>query len=408
MEEALSRPPARLPILPRAVARRLLLDAQGLLDDPARRCTPARLYRTVERMGFVQIDSINVVARAHHLTLASRFDHYRPPALAHLLEETRLLFEHWTHDAAAIPTRWFPHWRHRFELQRRRIETSRWWRERLGGNCRPLLARVERRIRRDGPMRAKDFDSAPAEPGRPSGWWEWRPEKAALEYLWHTGRLAIVRREGFQKVYDLVERVLPDHHALPPPARDEYVDWAARSALDRLGVATARELAAFWHLLSAGEAAAWCAARVTAGDVVAVRVQGENATAYAPADWERRGRRAAEPPDRIRLLSPFDPIVRDRARALRLFAFDYRFEAFVPAPRRVHGYYVLPMLERDRLVGRIEPKLDRDAGVLVVRGPWWEPGIRPARARRAALDDALARLAAMVGARDVRHDRPRR
>jgi hypothetical protein len=217
-----------------------------------------------------------------------------------------------------------------------------------------------------------------------------------------------VRRDGFQKVYDLMERVLPDHHALPPPAGDEHADWAARSALDRLGVATPRELAALWPLLSAGEAAAWCAARVKAGDVVAVRVDGEETTAYAPADWERRSRRAPEPPNRIRLLSPFDPIVRDRRRALRLFGFDYRFEAFVPAPRRVHGYYVLPLLERDRLVGRIEPKLDRDAGVLVVRGPWWERGVRPTRARRAALDDALARLAAMVGARDVRHDRPRR
>jgi uncharacterized protein YcaQ len=396
VEEALSR----LPVVPRPVARRLWLDAQGLLDDPSRRCTPARLYRTVERMGFVQIDSINVVARAQHLTLASRLDGYRPPALAHLLEETRVLFEHWTHDAAAIPTRWFPHWHHRFALQRRRIEASRWWRERLGRTPASLLARVERRVRDEGPVLAKDFLDPEAKP-RKSGWWEWRPEKAALEYLWHTGRLAVVRRDGFQKVYDLTERVLPDHHALPPPAEDVHADWAARSALDRLGVATPRELAAFWHLLSAGDAAAWCAARVKAGDVVAVRVDGEETTAYAPADWERRSHRAPEPPDRIRLLSPFDPIVRDRRRALRLFGFDYRFEAFVPAPRRVHGYYVLPMLERDRLVGRVEPRLDRERGVLTVHGPWWEPGIRPTRARRAALAAALERLAAMVGARAI-------
>jgi hypothetical protein len=107
----------------------------------------------------------------------------------------------------------------------------------------------------------------------------------------------------------------------------------------------------------------------------------------------------------MRLLSPFDPIVRDRARALRLFGFDYRFEAFVPAPKRVHGYYVLPMLERDRLVGRVEPRLDRESGVLTVRGPWWEPGVRPTRARRAALDAALERLASMVGARTIDLDR---
>jgi uncharacterized protein YcaQ len=401
MEEALSR----LPVVPLAVARRLLLDAQGLLDDPTRRCTPARLYRTVERMGFVQIDSINVVARAQHLTLASRFDGYRPPALAHLLETSRMLFEHWTHDAAAIPTRWFPHWHHRFAIQRRRIEQSRWWRERLGARPASLLARVERRIRDEGPLLAKDFLDPSAK--KRAGWWDWSPEKAALEYLWHTGRLAVVRRDGFQKVYDLTERVLPDQHPLSPPADDVHADWAARSALDRLGVATPRELAAFWHLLSASETAAWCAARVRSGDVVAVRVEGQEATAYAPADWERRGRRGPDAPDRIRLLSPFDPIVRDRGRALRLFAFDYRFEAFVPAPRRVHGYYVLPMLERDHLVGRIEPRLDRETGVLAVRGPWWEPGVKPTRARRAAVDAALERLAAMVGARAIVLDRGR-
>jgi uncharacterized protein YcaQ len=274
------------------------------------------------------------VARAHHLTLASRFDHYRPPALAHLLEETRVLFEHWTHDAAAIPTRWFPHWHHRFALQRRRIEASNWWRERLGSKPASLLERIERRVRDEGPVLAKDFLDPEAKPKK-TGWWEWRPEKAALEYLWHTGRLAVVRRDGFQKVYDLTERVLPDHHALPPPAGDEHADWAARSALDRLGVATPRELAAFWYLLSADQAAAWCAAHV------------EQATSSACASTRGRdgGVRAGrlgparpphpEPPDRIRLLRPFDPRRARPRRALRLFAFDYRFEAFVPAPRRV-------------------------------------------------------------------------
>lgn len=388
-----------LPIVPRAAARALFLDAQGLLDDPARTCTPARLYRTIERMGFVQIDSINAVERAHHLTLAARFDGYRPAMLTRLLESTRQLFEHWTHDAAAIPTCWFPHWQHRFEIQRRRIAGSRWWRERLGAKPDAMLARVEARVRDEGPILAKDFLDANAGPRERSGWWEWRPEKAALEYLWHTGRLAVARRENFQKVYDLTARVLPAHHELPSPARDVHVDWAARTALARLGVATPREIAAFWHLLTLSEATAWCAARAKAGDVVAVQIEGERQPAYAAAGWRRTAERAADAPDRIRFLAPFDPIMRDRRRAERLFGFDYRFEAFVPAKQRAHGYYVMPILERDRLVGRLEPKLDRDAGALTVRGLWWEPGVRPTRARRAALDAAVARLATLVGAR---------
>jgi uncharacterized protein YcaQ len=395
--------------VPRAVARRLFLDAQGLLDDPTRRCTSPRLYRAVERMGFVQIDSIDTIARAHHLTLGSRFDHYRSPSLTHLLEVTRELFEHWTHDAAAIPTRWFPHWRHRFELQRRRIEASAWWRERLGKDPRALLARVEGRVRDAGPVLAKDFlDPAGAAYRKKSGWWEWRPEKAALEYLWHTGRLAVVRREGFQKVYDLVERVLPDHHALPPPAGDVHVDWAARSALERLGVATPRELAAFWHLLSVTEAAAWCAARAKAGEVVVVRIDGGEVAspAYAPADWERRSRCAPDPPDRIRLLSPFDPIVRDLPPRLGSSASP---TVSRPSCRRRGTrarLHVLPMLERDRLVRRIEPRLDRDGRTLRPR-PVVGSGLRPTAARRAH-STALERLAALVGAREIRHDGERR
>jgi hypothetical protein len=391
-----------VPTVSRAAARSLLLDAQALLDDPTRTCTPARLYRTIERMGFVQIDSINAIERAHHLTLSARFDGYRPSMLARLLETTRQLFEHWTHDAAAIPTRWFPHWHHRFEIQRRRIAGSRWWRERLGAEPAALLARVEGRVRDEGPVLAKDFLDPEAGPRERSGWWEWRPEKAALEYLWHTGRLAVARRDAFQKVYDLTARVLPHHHALPPPSRDDHVDWAARTALERLGVATPREIAAFWRLLTLAEATAWCAAHARTGDVVAVQMEGERGTAYALPGWQRDAQRTVDAPARMRLLSPFDPILRDRRRTARLFEFDYRFEAFVPATKRAHGYYVMPILERDRLVGRIEPKLDRERGLLEVRGVWWEPGVRPTRARRAMLEDALGRLGGLVGAGEVR------
>jgi uncharacterized protein len=149
--------------------------------------------------------------------------------------------------------------------------------------------------------------------------------------------------------------------------------------------------------------AAWCRRAVDEGRAVEVAVEGAGGAAarraYAVAAWRRRAAAAPAAPERVRLLSPFDPVLRDRKRALRLFNFEYRFEAFVPAPRRRFGYFVLPVLEGERLIGRLDPSLDRESGVLRIRGPWWEPGVRINRARRAAFDEGVARFAGFVGAR---------
>ena len=179
-------------------------------------------------------------------------------------------------------------------------------------------------------------------------WWGWKPEKAALEYLWRTGEAAVAGRVNFHKIYDLAERVLPEAHAAPRPGEDEHLDWACGTALDRLGVATAEEVASFWRAVPLDRARAWCARAAAAGEIEAVRVEvvdGSSRNAYAVPDWESRAAALPPAPSRIRLLSPFDPILRDRRRTLRLFGFDYRLEAFVPAPKRQYVYYVLPILE---------------------------------------------------------------
>ncbi len=387
-----------LPLVPAATARRLLLDAQGLAADPRRAATAASLYSLIERMGFVQMDSINVVERAHHLTLASRLDGYRPPLFRRLIERERSLFEGWTHDASAIPTVWFPYWKVRFDRYTRHGHP--WWRQRLGPDGEAVMARALERIGREGPLQSKDF--AAETPGGAGNWWGWRPEKAALEHLWRTGRLAVERRVHFNKVYDLTERVLPEMAARRRPTDAEHLAWAGNTALERLGTATPQEIADFWDAVTPAEAKRWCERAARRGEIVPVVVgtaDGSRARpAYALGDWERRAAEAPEPPARLRLLSPFDPILRDRRRTQRLFAFDYRFEAFVPAPQRRHGYYILPILEGDRLVGRVDPKLDRQAGHLAIRQVWWEPGVRAGAGRRAALDAAAARLARSVGA----------
>ncbi|MEW5849841.1 MAG: crosslink repair DNA glycosylase YcaQ family protein [Myxococcota bacterium] len=372
----------------------MFLSGQGLLDDPQRPATEKSVLATVEALGFVQVDSIASIARAHDLTLAARLFRYKPEHLRRLLEDRRSLFENWTHDAAVIPTRWFTHWKHRFSAANTRIWGNAWWRSRFGRDPEVVLREVEDRVRREGPILARDFEGEGR--GNEAGWWNWKPAKAALELLWRNGKLAISRRVNFQKVYDLTERVLPEHHALPPPSWEEHVAWACLGALDRLGFATPRELAAFWAAVPLSEVRAWCARAVGEGTVVEVE-----RGVLAPPDWPTRAARLPEAPSEIRLLAPFDPLVRDRKRALSLFGFNYRFEAFVPAAKRTYGYYVLPMLEGDRLVGRMEPRLQRAARTVEVQGVWWEEGIKPTRQRRARLDDALQRLATLVGARTI-------
>ena len=380
------------------------MGAQGLLSDPDRAATPAVVFDLVRRMGFVQLDSINYVERAHHLTLSSRLHAYRREHLARLSERDQSLFEHWTHDASAVPTEWFVYWKPRFARAAARIRANGWWQERMGGNADRIIDAVRARILKEGPLRSQDFEH---ERGASSAWWGWKPQKAALEYLWHTGELSVVRRENFQKVYDLTERVFPDLHCAPAPTEEEHTEWACSTALERLVVATPKELAEFWAAIDPARAKGWCDAAVREGRIVPVLVEslGDGASkprpAYALPDWERRFKRLPEPPPLTRLLSPFDPVLRDRARALRLFGFDYRFEAFVPEPARRFGYYVLPVLEGDRLVGRIDPKFERAEGLLKVRRVYWEPGVRATRERVKGLREAAARLARFVGAEEV-------
>lgn len=388
------------PIVSPATARRLFLGAQGLLADPTRKATIATLAKLIEQMGFVQLDSINYVERAHHLTLGSRLDGYAHQHFTHLLETKRHLFEHWTHDASAIPTAWFPHWKPRFKRYEEKLRGRSWWMQRIGTRPDQVLDAVRERIAREGPLRSQDFEHA--RKGQAAGWWDWKPQKAALEYLWFTGELMVARREKFQKVYDLTERVLPHHASLAHPTEADHIEWACCTAFERLVIATPKEIADFWHAITLAEARQWCEQAAKSGELVAVTIAATNGekprASFALNDWQTRLRKLPEPPKRMRLLSPFDPVIRDRARAQRLFGFDYRFEAFVPEPERKFGYYVLPILEGDQLVGRIDSKFQREQGALEVRRVYWEPTVRVTKTRQQQLAEALQRLATLIGA----------
>lgn len=385
--------------IPNATARRLFLARQALSRPPRQSLGTRGLLDLIEALGFVQVDSISTVARAHHMILFARNQTYRPAHLDRLLERDRTLFEHWTHDAAVIPTAFYRYWHHRFDREGRDL-MARWRKWRREG-FEDALDRVLETVRAQGPTMARDLGQGMKKPA--GGWWDWHPEKTALEYHWRTGALAIARRVGFQKVYDLSERVIPAHHREDRAGRNEFVDWACRSAVARLGAATSGEIAAFWDLVTPRQAADWCRRRLAGGALIEVLIEpadgGRPRKALAFPDLPEQLPGLPAPPERMRVLSPFDPLIRDRKRCRFLFGFDYRIEVFVPAAKREYGYYVFPLLEGDRLIGRIDMK--HDAGVLRVTGLWLESGVKLGKGRRAALDAELDRQRRFVGAARV-------
>ncbi|SDU39047.1 winged helix-turn-helix domain-containing protein [Stappia sp. ES.058] len=374
--------------------RRTFLHLQGLSGAPGRKIDTDGCRALVQDIGFVQVDSINTVARAHHQILFSRNQTYRPDQLTRLLEVRRDLFENWTHDASCIPVEFYPLWRHRFARERERM-TARWtnWH---GHDFKDELDRVLARIRNHGPAGTRDFDRNG--PRKEPGWWNWHPGKAALEYLWRTGEIAVTRRENFAKIYDLAERVIPPEHFNREIPHDTFVDAVCDGALHRLGVATSGEIAAFFDLVTPAEAADWCA-RNAGGQIRRVNVEGhsDRREAFARADIDKLLADVPDPPKRLRVLSPFDPVLRDRKRAERLFDFRYRIEVFVPAPKRVYGYYVFPLLEGDRIVGRIDMICRRADGNLVVTALWPERGVRFGAGRMDRLEAELTRMARFTG-----------
>ena len=382
-------------------ARRLFLDLHGLSEPVHRKLSTTDLADRIERIGFVQVDSVNTVERAHHMILHARNRTYRPKQLAQLLERDRTLFENWTHDASIIPTKFYPYWGPRFRRTAVHLR-ERWQKFRRPGFEKEADGVLER-IAVSGPVMARELGGeAPKQAG---GWWDWHPSKTALEYLWRTGTLAICRREGFQKVYDLAERVIPEAHRSPQPEAAAAVDWACRSALERLGFATPGEIAGYWDSVSNAEATAWCRASLGKG-LRQIEVDGVDAAKPRPVfafdDVIERVTDSPEPLPVLRILSPFDPMIRDRNRARRLFGFDYRIEIFVPAEKRQYGYYVFPILEGDRFVGRIDMKHRRqEDGSLHVTALWPEPGVRFGKARLRALEAALEGMRRFSGAASV-------
>jgi uncharacterized protein YcaQ len=368
-------------------ARRLFLHKHALGRRSHHRLDRADVLSLVRQLGFVQLDSINAVERAHHMILFSRASGY-DRALLSDLHQQRALFEHWTHDTSLLPIESYPHWHHRFRNAKTSFSHPRW--RAFDTDPKKLLAHVRRRIRSEGALATRAFEDK-----RKGPWWGWGPNKMALEYLFRTGELAIARRDGFEKVYDLAERVIPADLRGARPTHRQTVDWACRQALARLGFATAREIAGFFDLIGIADARRWTETALRKKESIEVTISTSEGSVYSAfALTSVEAEIASLPPTHghARFLSPFDPAIRDRKRALRLFGLDYTIEVFVPEKKRRYGYYVMPILEGESFIGRADLKAHRDKKRLEVKGFWPEPNAIFDRGRKKALEAAVVEL----------------
>lgn len=337
------------------------------------------------------MDSVNVLVRSHYLPAYSRLGAYP----AHLLDEAaygrrRELFEYWGHEASLVPLAYFPLFRWRMQ-RAERFEGMYATFARFARENPRLIAKVLREVERSGPMTAGELGM-----GTGTGsWWGWSDAKAALEYLFWAGRVTTARRRGFERVYDLTERVIPAaaYEAKVPEEEDAQRELL-RIALRALGIATERDLRDYFRL-GPVDAKQRTTELVENGEFVRVSVDGWKHQAYVAPGVSVPRRIVASA-----LLSPFDSLVWDRDRTSRLFGFHYRLELYTPKHKRVHGYYVLPFLRGDTLVARVDLKADRAAGVLRAIGLHVEPQASRSEIE-AGLQGELERMAAWLGLRDL-------
>jgi hypothetical protein len=397
-------------VLPLCAVTALFLKRQHLTRPRAFTLTARRLGRFVEDVGGLQMDSINVLERAHYLTVWSRFGPYDRARLDRLVYRRRLLFEYWAHAACLVPTTLLPWWR-RAMLDYRTSHTG--WSGWLRRNAK-VLRSVHAAVRANGPMGNADFDSGRRSGGR-GGWWDWKPVQHALHYLWMTGALTVHARQHFQKRFDLLERAIPDVRGLVAVSSKEFQHWHLERSLHAMGAATETDLSRYltFPRFPPGARRAALRAMVERGEVTEIAVEG------SPGRWLAltrdlpalaRAGRAPAPSRGTTLLSPFDSLLWHRERVARLFAFDYRIEVYTPGPKRVHGYYTLPILHHGHLIGRVDAKAHRAERRLEIRHAHfesWFAGARTPPAGGSPLDreealaglaEALGSLAAFVGA----------
>jgi uncharacterized protein len=397
--------------VPLHAVRALFLERQHLSAPRAAPLTAQRLGRFVEDVGGIQLDSINVLDRAHYLTVWSRFGPYDRARLDRLVYSRRLLFEYWAHAACLVPTSALPWW-HRAMLDYRIRHTG--WSDLSRGNPK-MLGSVKAAVAAKGPLSHAEFEGR--RPSGRGGWWSWKPVQHALHYLWMTGALTIHSRRHFNKRFDLFERAIPAVLECETVSSEEFQRWHVERSLHAMGAATERDLTGYLTFPRFGPGARRKALRamIEQGAVAEIEVGGSSHRWFAlTRDLPRLARQRDRAASRgTTLLSPFDSLLWYRDRVKRLFGLDYRIEVYTPGHKRVHGYYTLPILHQGHLIGRVDAKAHRLERRLEVRHvhlePWFARSAAPPGGKDpvdqgeaiAGLAEALRSLGAFVGGDEI-------
>jgi uncharacterized protein YcaQ len=349
-------------------ARYLALKNQKLLEKNSEKDnlhTKKDLHKIIEKIGYVQIDTISIVERAHHHILWTRLPAYKKSMLDGLIKEKKI-FEYWSHAAAFLPIKDY-----RFSLLRKQNyrERNKAWEKKN----KKILDFVRDRIKAEGPLQSKDFEHPPRVK---SGWWEWKPAKEALEYLFHTGDFMVAERKNFQKVYDLTERVLPKKIDTTVPTYEEHCEHLIMNSINANGFASQKEM--FYLRRGDSKIPMGVIRRLTEEKkILPVKIHGVESEEYYTTKENLRQLKNTEYEKDVHILSPFDNLVIQRKRLKTLFDFDYLIECYVPAPKRKFGYYVLPIVYGDKFIGRLDAKADRQSDLFKIINLWWEDSAKP-------------------------------
>lgn len=345
-------------------ARILALKSQGLIQNDFGK-GKAGTHSAIEHIGYVQIDTLSVAARAHHHTLWSRLPDYKESYLNELLEKDKSIFEYWSHAASYLPM-----CDYRFSLLQKKAFSegrSHWF-----DQDKKMNKFVLDRIKEEGPLQSKDFEFKRNGPGN---WYEWKPAKKALEQLFMEGKLMVVKRQGFQKVYDLTERVLPSKGNTDLPTEKEFAEYLIRKVIQSNGIVEEKEISYLRKGLKESVNKA-LKKLLKDGELIEVKLEDDPKTLFVTSKEQLESIKKSKIENTIQILSPFDNAIIQRKRAQRLFDFDYVIECYLPESKRKFGYFCLPVLYGDKFVARFDPKADRTTKIFHIKQMHFEKGFK--------------------------------
>lgn len=369
--------------------RLLWLNSNGLLNTNS---TPLDVLQIIKDLGFVQLDTIQNVTRAHHHILWSRNNKYKEHMLDDLLLEKGKIFEHFTHDASILPVEFYPMWKAQFKRSQEKLNMSKYYKDILSEKDRKDIIK---RIQNEGALHSQDFKSPNHKEKK---MWARTPHKTTLDYMWYSGILTTAYRKNFRKYYDLTENIIPHNILNTQIPQEEQHSWLCTQALNKMGIATAKEIKNFWGVLTTQEVNEW----IKDNNKSLVEIQWQNneekqVKSFAPLNIETRLENFKSSNAKIQIINPFDPAIRDRSRLKAIFDFDYKIEIFVSKEKRKWGYYVYPLLQGDTFIGRIELQTDKKTKQLKVLNFWREDGIDWNEKQEEKLKTELSSFAQLAG-----------